>query len=96
MLFYIKMEKLLKKIKSKDDFDKFCKSLVERINNGNSISDNPMMDGMIIGFILTTKVTKDFFLQRELGSLLDGTIQKLEHIVMWCSDNEDELCSILE
>jgi len=49
------MENLLKKIKSKKDFEKFSKILSERMKDGNPISDNPMIDGMIIGFILTTK-----------------------------------------
>jgi len=89
------MEKLLKKFKSKDDFDKFTKILSERMKEGNQISDKPMIDGMVIGFILTTKFAQDLFLQKEMGSGMDGTIQKLEQIVIWCSNNEDKLCRLL-
>jgi hypothetical protein len=89
------MEKLLKKIKSKNDFDKFIKILSQRMKDNNPISDNPMIDGMVIGFILTTKFSKDLFLQKEMGSVLDGTIQKLEQIVIWCNRNEDVLCDLL-
>jgi hypothetical protein len=89
------MEKLLKKIKSKKDFDKFIKILSQRMKDNNPISDKPMIDGMVIGFILTTKFSKDLFLQKEMGSVLDGTIQKLEQIVIWCSNNEDVLCDLL-
>jgi hypothetical protein len=89
------MEKLLKKFKSKDDFDKFTKILSERMKEGNQISDKPMIDGMVIGFILTTNFAKDLFLQKEMGSVMDGTIQKLEQIVIWCSNNEAELCRLL-
>lgn len=34
----------------------------------------------------------DLFLQKDMGRVLDGTIQKLEQIVIWCTNNEDELC----
>ena len=90
------MRKLLKFFKSKNDFDKFSRILSERIKDGDSISDNPMIDGMIIGFILTTKFSSDLFLQKDIGRVLDGTMQKLEQIVIWCSNNEDKLCEILK
>jgi hypothetical protein len=89
------MEKLLKKIKSKNDFDKFIKILTSRMKANNPITDKPMIDGMVIGFILTTKFSKDLFLQNEMGWVLDGTHQKLEQIVIWCSNNEDVLCDLL-
>ena len=89
------MEKLLKKFKTKKDFEKFSKILSERMKNGIPISDKPMIDGMVIGFILTTNFAVDLFLQNDMGRVLDGTIQKLEQIVIWCTNNEDELCSIL-
>ena len=28
--------------------------------------------------------------------VLDGTIQKLEQIIIWCSNNEDKLCNIFK
>lgn len=89
------MEKLLTKFKSKEDFDKFTKILSERMKDGKPISDKPMIDGMVIGFILTTKFAIDLFLQNDMGRVLEGTIQKLEQIVIWCTNNEDELCSLL-
>lgn len=89
------MEKLIKKIKSKEDFDKFCKILSDRMKENKPISDKPMIDGMVIGFILTTNFAMDLFLQKDMGRVLDGTIQKLEQIAIWCSNNEDELCRLL-
>jgi len=89
------MESLIKKFKSKKDFDRFTKILSERMEEGKPISNKPMIDGMVIGFILTTNFAKDLFLQKEMGSVMDGTIQKLEQIVIWCSNNEDELCRLL-
>ena len=88
------MKKLLKKFKTKKDFEKFTEILSERMKDNNPISDKPMIDGMVIGFILTTKFSQDLFLQQDMGNVLDGTIQKLEQIVIWCSNNEDELCRI--
>ena len=93
--YFIKMENLIKKFNSKEDFDKFTKILSERMKDGKPISDKPMIDGMVIGFILTTKFAVDLFLQKDMGRVLDGTIQKLEQIVIWCTNNEDELCSLL-
>ena len=89
------MKKLLKKFKTKEDFEKFSKILSERMKDGKPISDKPMIDGMVIGFILTTKFAVDLFLQKDMGRVLDGTIQKLEQIVIWCTNNEDELSSLL-
>lgn len=90
-----RMEKLLKKFKSKEDFEKFTKILSERMKDNNPISDKPMIDGMVIAFILTTKFALDLFLQKDMGHVLDGTMQKLEQIVIWCTNNEDELCRLL-
>ena len=90
------MKKLLKNFKSNEDFERFTKILSDRMKEGNPISDKPMIDGMIIGFILTTKFAKDLFLQKHMGNVLDGTIQKLEQIVIWCTNNEDALIDILK
>lgn len=89
------MKKLLKKIKTVEDFDNFCKILSDRMKNNESISDKPMVDGMVIAFILTTNFAIDLFLQNDMGRVLDGTLQKLEQIVIWCSNNEDTLCGLL-
>ena len=57
------MKKLLGKFKTKDDFDKFCQILSERMKNNEPISDKPMIDGMVIAFILTTNFAVDLFLK---------------------------------
>lgn len=89
------MEKIIKKIKTEKDFNKFCQILSDRIKNNKPISDKPMVDGMVIGFILTSSYAIDLFLQNDMGQVLDGTIQKLEQMVIWCTNNEEELCSLL-
>ena len=70
--------------------------LITQVKENRPISENPMLDGMIIGFILSTPSSEYLFIDREMGSLLDGTIQKLEHVTTWVTNNEDELSSILE
>ncbi len=55
-----------------------------------------MLDGITIAFILTTGYTYDLFTDEHMGQVLDGTIQKLENIVLWIMDNETELCHIID
>ena len=89
------MEKIRKKVNTKKRFDKMLNILSERIKTNQPISDNGMLDGMIIGFMFSTEsFTRDLFLNKEMGRVLDGTLQKLEQIVIWCTNNEDELCRI--
>lgn len=90
------MEKIRKKITTKKRFDRMLNMLVTRISENKPISNNAMLDGMIIGLMLSTETfTRDLFLDREMGRVLDGTIQKLEQIAIWTCNNEDELCNIL-
>ena len=91
------MNKIQKKIKSKKDFDKMMAILSERVNINNPISDNGMLDGLIIGFIFSTGMfALDLFLKKNTGRVLDGTLQKLEYIVIWVTNNEDAILKILK
>ena len=91
------MKKIRKLIKSKEDFDNMMKILSERITDNTPISSNPMLDGFIIGFIFSTyDFTLDLFLNKNMGHVLDGTLQKLEHITKWVINNENELCQIIK
>jgi len=87
--------KLIEKIQTKEDFDRMSKILSERVKYGQSISENAMLDGMIIGFILTTDFTLDVFLGEDLGRVLDGTMQKLEQIVIWTLNNKNIINKLL-
>jgi len=87
--------KLIEKIQTKEDFDRMSKILSERVKYGQSISENAMLDGMIIGFILTTDFTLDVFLGKDLGRVLDGTMQKLEQIVIWTLNNKNIINKLL-
>lgn len=89
------MKKIRKKIKSKEDFDRMINLLLERVKSNQPISDNGMIDGLIIGFLCSTSFAMDLFTDNEMGRVLDGTLQKLEQITIWVSNNEDEICHIL-
>jgi hypothetical protein len=89
------MEKFRKKVNTPKRYQKFCQMLVERLKQNQAISENPMLDGMIIGLILTTKFSQDLFLDKEMGNVLDGTIQKLEQIAIWVCENEEKLLELV-
>lgn len=88
------MKTLITKFKTIDDFERFKVALADRMKKELPISNKPMVDGMVIGFILTTPLAKELLFQEDMGRVLDGTLQKLEHIVIWCTNNEQELCRI--
>lgn len=91
------MEKIRGKIKSKNGFDTLVKALVERVKQNDPVSDNAMLDGLIVGFLLSTKsFSLDLFLGNQMGRVLDGTMQKLEQIAIWTINNEDELCRLID
>jgi hypothetical protein len=76
----------------------FIDKLIVRVKENNPISDNPMIDGMIIGWMLKYKTCLEDMIvtQYHLGRLLDSTIQKLEQITIWITNNEDKLIEIYE
>ena len=89
------MEKIKKLIKNGDDFQKLLDLLINRVKNNEGISNNPMLDGFIISFMISKdKITRDFFLDEYTGMLLDSTLQQLEQIAIWVSINENALCDI--
>ena len=89
------MKKIRKLIKTNDDFQKLLDILINRVKNNIPISNNDMMDGLTISFMITKdRFTRDLFLNNHLGNVLDGTMQQLELIVIWVTNNEDALCNI--
>ena len=89
------MKRLQEKIVTKEDFKYMMEILSERVKTNKSITDNGMLDGMIIGLMLTTEFTEYLFLGKELGRVLDGTMQKLEQIAIWSLNNHDQLDKLL-
>ena len=89
------MKKLRECIKSGEDFKKFTDMLVLRVGKGEAVSDAPMVDGLIIGFIVSTySFTQDLVLDKYMGRVLDGTMQKLEQITIWLCNNEGKLIEL--
>lgn len=89
------MKKIFKKFKTKEDFDKFCEILVIRINENKPISYNSMLDGLVIGFILTSSYAKDYFLQR-FQEIPDKGMQEIEQINIWIANNKKAVLEILK
>jgi hypothetical protein len=91
------LEKIKKKIKSKEDLEKLLDILIIQIKENKPISDNPMLDGFIISFMVSKEsFVIDLFLDNYIGRVLDGTLQQLEQIVIWVNNNEDTLCNLLK
>ena len=91
------MQKLKKHIKTKENFERFLDILVSKVRNNESISDNAMIDGFIISFIIVrSKFVQSLFLDKEIGRILDGTRQQLEQIVLWFSNNEKQLIKLMK
>lgn len=89
------MNNIKKLIRTKAQFDNFLAILFNRIKNNQPISDNPMLDGMIISFIAYNGFALDLILDKEMGHVLDGSLQQLEQVVIWMCNNESKLCEIL-
>lgn len=89
--------KLSKVLKSIDDTEILINKLILRVKENNPISDNSMLDGMIIGWIVKYKSCfNDLVFNNYLGRHLDSTIQKLEQITIWVLNNEKRLIYIYE
>ena len=89
-------KKIKKIIKTKDDYDLMMVILMDRIFNNKPISANGMLDGAIIGFMVSVKFTRNLFTGDDMGRVLDGTIQKLEQIIIWINDNEKRIVNIIK
>jgi hypothetical protein len=91
------MEKIKQHIKTKSDFDNFLEILIEKVKCCEPISENPMLDGFIISFIVVNdRNVRDYILGYYLGRLLDGTIQQLEQICIWLTNNEEKIIGFLK
>ena len=88
------------KIRTAERLTIFKYLLSKRVKENKPISENGMLDGVIIGFILTTSYSDDLLLNnfKEGGSatMHDSTRDVLEQILHWCTENEKSLITILE
>jgi len=91
---------LSKVIKDKSDVRLLIDFLIERIKQRYPITDNPLLDGFIIGLIHSNSgYISHFFTCTEESSLppsSDNTIQQLEQCVKWIINNEELLTKIFK
>lgn len=86
---------IIKLVNTSKRFDKFVNILVQRVKDNEAVSDNAVLDGFIISFlVLRAKIIKEMWLGQEAGRLLDGTIQQIEQVLLWISNNEEKLIKI--
>jgi hypothetical protein len=91
------MKKLQKLIKTKKDCEDFIDLLINQAKENKPISNNPMIDGMIICFFLCNRLfIIDFFTVGLKGRLLDSTKQQLEQSFIWLINNENKLCELIK
>lgn len=84
---------LYKKYNKKEKFKLFVDKLIERVKNNNSISDNGMLDGFMIGLIHSNAgyIWALLFTEMELPPMSDNSIQQCEQCVIWIINNEEIL-----
>lgn len=96
----MKIDKLLDIINDREDFDRMLSILSDRVKDNNPISDNPMLDGMAISFI----IGKEHFFrklvffneEKEKVKVLPGSLQQVEHGLIWLTENIETICDILK
>lgn len=78
----INIKRLKEYLKSEKDFENFQNKLIDTMYLQKGISNNSMYDGFIIGLIIFNKryVSELILIDNHLGSVLEGTSQKLELI----------------
>jgi hypothetical protein len=89
----------MKKLKCKrivnKNWDLFLEFLIERLKENKKISENQMLDGLIIGMICNyEKLTKEFFFSYDIddiGSLFDKTISNIKQIGIWLFRNDETI-----
>jgi hypothetical protein len=88
--------KLKKKIKTEEDMLSFVDKLIICLKNEETISDNKMIDGFMIGLIYSnSKYISLLFLSNiDLPPMSDNSIQQLEQCYIWISKNEKKLVEI--
>lgn len=90
------MQKLKLLLDTPDKMEQFRDNLLKRIISNKAFSDNPMIDGIIIGFFCCHFSSfKGLFLEENDFSASEATIQNIEQTLMWFANNEDSLCDIV-
>lgn len=73
---------------TRTEFDALVNDLASKVKQNQPISNNPMLDGMVIGLLIyNSDNVFDILDMQHLGRLSDGKIQQLQLITKWLSDN---------
>ena len=91
------MKKLLKKIRTIEDFDRLVGKLAKRLMAEQPISELPMFDGFAIGILATKRYCfVDLLFSEQTGRYKDDTLRQIELASMWLTQNEKKLLEIWE
>lgn len=84
---------LYTKYNTKKKFKLLVDKLIDKVKNNESISDNGMLDGFIIGLIHSNSgyLWALLFTEMSLPPMSDNTIQQCEQCIMWIINNEETL-----
>ena len=89
-------DKLYNKINSIQAYGLMVNLLMDRVVNDIPISENGMVDGLMIGALHSKSITDiNLFLSFPDYTRINGKHNSLHMIVNWLSANEDKLCEIL-
>ena len=92
----IMFKKLNKVIKDTESLKFLIDTLIIRAKENKPVSDNPIIDGMNIAWLIKNKrfFSVMMFELGDIGHILDGTRQQIEQNIIWILNNEDKLCDI--
>lgn len=82
-------------LSSKDERSKFYRLITRIMIDEEAVSDNMMLDGYVIGSIMTTNI---------MAKAIDGRLDSMDHlgcstanfIFSWLEENNDKLISLME
>ncbi len=84
---------LYKKYRTKEKFSLFIDKLIQCVKSNYPISDNPMLDGFIIGLIHSNSgyLWGILMTDMDMPGMSDNQIQQLEQCIMWLINNEETI-----
>jgi hypothetical protein len=90
-------EKIKTKLNNKSDVQHLINLLIQKIKDKQSISEDPLLDGFIIGLIYCNSkyITTLLLTEDVLPPLTDNNIQQLEQVLIWITNNQNLLFDLL-
>lgn len=87
-------EEFIKYFPNKSDFSKFIGKLIYKVHNNENITENPMLDGLIIGYMIVKEKQIYGILSESSGMYSDDTIIFCQSIFRYMIENWDKLKGI--